>query len=156
MVTIREGYSSNGSSARGIASSSMRQQLLRERVSKMSGSWPDSAGTSIGKLLTTLRAVDQPAGTTDTPSPLKTPYSLQDIKSGATTLTKLWAVAVAAAGGAPAVWAIIEGLANSVGGSKSDVPLVRAAFVISGAVLLSAVSIAIAIIVRGDVAARAA
>jgi hypothetical protein len=121
----------------------------------MSESWPDSAGTSIGKLLTTLRAVGQPAGTTDTPSPLKTPYSLQDIKSGATALTKLWAVAVAAAGGAPAIWAIIEGLANSVGGSKSDVPLVRAAFVISGAVLLSAVSIAIAIIVRGDVAARA-
>jgi len=121
----------------------------------MSESWPDSVGESTGALLTTLRAVGKPDGTTDAPGRLKTPYSLQDIKSGATALTKLWAAAVAAAGGVPALWAIIEGLANGVGGSKNDVPLVRAAFVISGAVLLSTVSIAIAIIVRGDVAARA-
>jgi hypothetical protein len=115
--------------------------------------WPSSAGSSIQALIENLRAVGQ----SDAEANHKvnvTPYSLQVLQAGATALSRRWAVIVAAAGGLPALLAIFQSITNKLGRQDhSDV--VRAAFLVSGSVLLSTVVIAVAIIVRSDVMARA-
>jgi hypothetical protein len=101
----------------------------------------------------TLRTVGQ--NDADTNKKINvTPYSLQVIKAGATALSRRWAVIVAAAGGLPALGTILLSWTNILG-RQDNAPLVRAAFLVSGSVLLSTVVLAIAIIVKSDVAARA-
>jgi len=77
-----------------------------------------------------------------------TPASLQVLTSGALSLTKLWTLA-AAAGGATAfgtAWAAFVGAHDSV----------KIAAIASAGFLLSALAVAIAIIVKADVSNRAA
>ena len=113
--------------------------------------WPSTAASSIQALIKELRKLGK-GEAKNTKVGLTTPYSLQVIKSGATSITQLWAALVAAAGGLPALLALYQSLRNDF---KTTETLVRTAFVISGSVLLSTVVIAIAIIVKGDVAGRA-
>lgn len=114
--------------------------------------WPGSAGSSIQELIHTLRV----AGEADAKNlkPTVTPYSLEVIRAGETFIAKRWTVWVAAAGGLPALAALVAGVTSNLGIGDPD-PLVRAAFVVSGSVLLSTVAIAIAIIVKSDVTGRA-
>lgn len=115
--------------------------------------WPGSAGTSIQQLIEQLRNAGK-ADAENNRDRFGTPYSLQVMKAGATTLSKRWAAIVAAAGGLPALGTIVQSMTNTLGRQDND-PLVRAAFLVSGSVLLSTVVIAVAIIVRSDVTARA-
>jgi hypothetical protein len=97
------------------------------------------------------QAVDNavPAGT-NVVTAVHTPYSLQVIRSGALSLTKLWATIVAAAGGLTLLGALFAGFWAT---TNQDERMVLFA---AAAVFLSATVLAIAIIVRSDVMARAA
>jgi hypothetical protein len=109
--------------------------------------WPQSAGASIHSLIKDIRSTGQ---ADVKPRALKTPFSLQVIQSTATWLAKGWAAAVAASGGATALIALITGVWIGIGTDP-----VRIAVVASAALVLAAVAISIAIIVRGDLVARA-
>jgi hypothetical protein len=109
--------------------------------------WPQSAGASIHSLIKDIRSTGQ---ADVKPRALKTPFSLQVIQSTATWLAKGWAAAVAASGGATALIALITGVWVGIGTDP-----VRIAVVASAALVLAAVAISIAIIVRGDLVARA-
>lgn len=105
--------------------------------------------TPITDLLTKLQEVGKPSGQDLQQS--ATPYSVQVITAGATSLSKVWAAAVGVLGGGSAIVAGVKGLVAS----GSDPALYRASFLFSAAVLAAAVVVAIAIIVRADVSARA-
>jgi hypothetical protein len=79
----------------------------------------------------------------------KTPFSYQVITAGATRFSRNWSTIVGALGGAGTIGSIIKAL-----GYNSDQPAQAAAFTASAAFLLSATTIAIAIMVRADVGAR--
>lgn len=81
----------------------------------------------------------------------QTPPSVQVITAGAAALSKGWAAAVGLVGGAGAIASALAGL----GASPAAPPVQRAVFVASAAVVLAATAVAIAMIVRADVAARA-
>jgi hypothetical protein len=121
--------------------------------------WPGSAYDGAGddlsapvrQLLHDLRLLEKP-GDEGRTNLLKTPQSLQVMTAGTTALSKAWAGLLGFFGGGGALLTALDGL----GASGKDTPLQRAVFVASAAVMLAAVAVSIALIVRGDVAARAA
>jgi len=120
----------------------------------MNDSWPKSASAGITDFLRELRAVGRPQDKEQKDNGevtlRNTPYSLQDLTSGATALTKVWTSLVAVVGGGAALTALVRAFWSSLADS------VRVALVLGGAALLSVIALAIALIVRGDVASRAA
>lgn len=123
---------------------------------QLAPTWPGSAAESIKTLIEQLHGIgEEDAANSKALGRNKTPYSLQVIKAGSTALSRRWAAIVAGAGGLPALWALVQGLTNTLG-AQDDAPMVRAAFLLAGSVLLSTAVIAVAIIVRSDVTARAA
>ncbi|GIH11544.1 hypothetical protein Rhe02_96110 [Rhizocola hellebori] len=78
-----------------------------------------------------------------------TPLGLQVITAGASSMAKWWTWVVAALGGGTALIAGIKGLPGKADSSQ------RTMFIAALAVLLGAVTIAIALIVRADLSARA-
>ena len=78
-----------------------------------------------------------------------TPWSLQVITAGSLQLTKVTSGLIGTLGGAGAIWAAVKGFAIS----QHDPD--RLAYIAAAAAIVSLVAIAIAIIVRSDVMARA-
>lgn len=78
-----------------------------------------------------------------------TPWSLQVITAGSLQISKVTATLVGGLGGATAVWAAIKGFWIS----QHDPD--RLAYIGAAAVIVSVVAVALAIIVRSDVIARA-
>lgn len=110
----------------------------------------DDLSAPITRLLRDLRLLETAADERER-ALLTTPQSLQVITAGATALTKVWAGLVGALGGGGAIFAAVKGL----GAGSGDTPLQRAVFVASAALLVAVAALSVAIIIRGDVAARA-
>jgi hypothetical protein len=126
--------------------------------------WPGKAfnptGNDLGAtttgLLEALRLLSDPADRLKKPG-LKTPASLQVLTSGSTAITKVYTVLATAVGGGGA---LVAGTAafwdRALRGSFADQALQRSVLMASAALLGSAVVLAVAIMVRGDVQGRAA
>lgn len=84
-----------------------------------------------------------------------TPHSLQVMTAGATSISKWIAAHVAGGGGLAAIATGLNGFFGSVGPANLDTPLIRAAFILGGSLIGSAVVIALAMVVRADVSGRA-
>ena len=98
-------------------------------------------GPPIAELLRTVRVLECDGQETTLKG---TPPSLQLLTSGATALAKVWAIVLGICGSAAGVWAAIEA-------ASTDQPvLVASAAFLGAAGLVSA-----ALVVRGDVSARA-
>jgi hypothetical protein len=125
--------------------------------------WPGAAYSSgeddlsvpIKNMLKAIRNIGNPAGetqgaTTNGPVTLTggTPYSLQVITAGASSLTKWWSSFVAGLGGLGAVGLAIKGI-----WAEQEVP-VQVVSIGSAAVLGSAAFVSVAVIVKADVMAR--
>ena len=82
-------------------------------------------------------------------NPVRTPESLQVITAGSTALSKTIATLVAALGGGTVIWAAVKGFWIAQGENQ------RIAYIGATALIVSAVVIALAIIVRSDVQGRA-
>jgi hypothetical protein len=78
-----------------------------------------------------------------------TPWSLQAITAGSLQLSKVVAALVTSLGGGAALWAAVKGF----GISQHDPD--RLAYIGAAAVIVSAMALALAVIVRSDVMARA-
>jgi len=130
--------------------------MAASRPESTTDGWPQSASKAITDFLGDLRAVGRPEGYPDNGvvTGRTTPYSLQDLTSGATALTKVWTPVMAVFGGGPALWAMFKGFVSDSttgpGGSGA-----RVALIAGGSALLCVVALAIALIIRGDVASRA-
>ena len=113
--------------------------------------WPQNAAAGVRGFLDEILFPGKPLGdpANGKPGPVQTPYSVQEISAGATNLTKVWSSLVGGAGGIAGAFAFFKGL--FVGGNTA----VQVAAIASGAALLSSVAIGVAVIVRGDVTARA-
>src|SRR4029079_10073898 len=84
-----------------------------------------------------------------------TPLSLQVMTSGATSISKLVVALIAGGGGLAAIATGLNGFFAAVGPEGLDTPLVRTAFILGASVLGAAVFLALAVVVRSDVTARA-
>ncbi len=128
--------------------------------------WPAKALSSEGddlapalrSLLEDLRLLETKTDEKEGVGPLKTPQSLQVLTAGATTLTKLYTGLATLVGGGGAlvagIYAFWKSLDPPVAG-QPDQSFKQAALMIAVAVLGSAVVIAVSLMVRGDVCARA-
>ncbi|WP_159081573.1 hypothetical protein [Nocardioides sediminis] len=128
--------------------------MSKEKPVKWPGKAYDPDGPDLGgplqQLLLDLHVIEK-EGDEDHLGPLKgTPYSIQVITAGATSLGKAWSALIALLGGGGAIAAGLRGL-----GYANDDPLMASVFTGSAAVLLAAVSISIAVMVKADVTARA-
>ncbi|NHC43681.1 hypothetical protein [Motilibacter aurantiacus] len=120
--------------------------------------WPPADGDlsvpiqGLLKNLELLERREQGPGETKSPTVTLvggTPASLQVITSGATSLAKWMALALGTVGGGSGAWAAVKGF------WLNEDETLRLAYTGAAALILSAVAVSIAIIVRGDVTARA-
>lgn len=109
----------------------------------------EDLGLPIRNLLYGLRLLENPEDEGKGVGFKETPQSLQVLTSGATSVTKLYAALATAVGGGSALFTGI----TAIWGSFKD--LQQAVLMASAAVLGSAVVIAVAVMVRGDVSSRA-
>jgi hypothetical protein len=125
--------------------------------------WPAKAYAPEGEdlappikgLLTELRLLENPNPEEKVTWDGGTPQSLQVMTSGASAISKLVVSLVAGGGGLAAIATGLNGFFTSVGPDNLDTPLVRTAFILGGSVLGAAVVLALAVVVRSDVTARA-
>jgi hypothetical protein len=125
--------------------------------------WPAKAYAADGEdlsapitqLLIDLRLLENPLPNEKVTWQSGTPQSLQVMTGGATSISKWIAAAVAGVGGLSALATGLNGFFVAVGPAGLDTPLVRTAFILGGSVLGAAVAIALAILVRSDLTARA-
>ena len=117
--------------------------------------WPSAAvssdddlGNPAAAFLVKLNLLEKD-GELDQVGLFATPPSLQVITAGGTALSKGTAAAVAALGGGAASWAVVKGFWIAQPGDQ------RLAYIGAAAVIMAAVVIALALIVRSDVQARA-
>jgi hypothetical protein len=99
-------------------------------------------------LLTQLNVLED-ADELKAPGHWKTPPSLQAITAGASSFSKWMAGVLTALGGSTVVWGLITRFWVESG------PVLQVTYVAAMAVLLSVIALAIAMIVRADVTARA-
>jgi hypothetical protein len=107
------------------------------------------------QLLVDLNLLESPATGEKVSWKKGTPHSLQVMTSGATSISKLVVGAVGGIGGLSALATGLNGFFGKVGPNNLDTPLVRAAFIVAGALMGMAVAVSLAIVVRADVSARA-
>jgi hypothetical protein len=115
--------------------------------------WPgdtyDAEGSDLGdplvSLLEQISLIEDPSKEV---TAFKTPDSVQVIRAGATAMSKGWATFIAAGGVGATIVAALQVEWNTAGDT------VRVAFMIGMAILLAAISLSIAIIVRADVTSR--
>ncbi|MGE5132998.1 MAG: hypothetical protein ACM32E_08830 [Gemmatimonadota bacterium] len=121
----------------------------------MSIQWPSAAvssdddlGSPAAAFLVKLNLLEKD-GELDQVGLFRTPPSLQVITAGGTALSKGSAAAVASLGGGAAVWAVVKGFWTTQPGDQ------WLAYIGAAALTIAAVVIALALIVRADVQARA-
>lgn len=112
---------------------------------------PEGADLSepLKQLLSDLNLLEPSTQPTDGVGVTGTPYSLQVIRAGALALNKAWATIAGLAG--------VSGLITAIGGAwQADHAGSRVALIAGGSFITAAAFVAVALIVRGDVGARAA
>lgn len=113
----------------------------------------DDLSPPIKRLLTNLRLLEKTDPGSTVTIRAGTPPTLQVMTAGAASMSKWVATMVAGGGGIAAIATGLNGFFGLVG--PQDSPWVRIAFILGGSLLGVAVVIALAIIVRADVSARA-
>jgi fructose-1-phosphate kinase PfkB-like protein len=110
----------------------------------------NSAGPDLGQpttaFLMKLNLLENPA---DKVTLFKTPLSLQVITAGSTTMSKTIATIIASLGGSAAIWAAIKGFWIAQPENQ------RLAYIGAATIIVSAVIIGLAVLVRADLQARA-
>jgi hypothetical protein len=129
----------------------MSEETVKWPAGKAYDESAEDLGLPIRNLLYGLRLLENPKDEGTGGAFKETPQSLQVLTSGATSVTKLYAALATAVGGGSA---LLGGI-TAFWGSFKDKDLQQAVLMASAAVLGSAVVIAVAVMVRGDVSGRA-